>query len=153
MVVANQKAARNEVMSLLNTAWEANATSKDIELRWHNIGNQPPPKPATTAKAEAAAWARAQMQHNSGGQVSLAGDGGLRRYQRTGIITVEVYTPKGTGFDQLHDELIQIVKDTFEGKTTPSDIVFFNVTPREVGPDGPWFQSNVLIVFEYDEVK
>lgn len=153
MTAANQAAARNEVMALLNTAWLANGTSADVPLLWDNVSGNAPPKPDSTGKAEAGSWARAQMRHNVGGQVSLADDQGRRRWRRSGIITVEVYTPLGTGFDRLHDELVQIVKDAFEGKTTVSDIIFSDVAPREIGPDGPWFQSNVLIAFEYDEVK
>lgn len=152
-MTADQKTARNEVMELLHTAWEANSTSAPIPLLWDNVNDDPPVPPASTSKAEAAPWARAQMRHNIGGQASLMGDSATQRYRRTGIITVEIRTPRGTGFDRLHDELIQIVKDAFEGETTPSQIEFRDGTCREVGQDGPWFHSNVLITFEYDEIK
>ena len=153
MVVANQKTARNEVMALFYAAWQANPTSLPVPLFWDNVDTDPPPAPAATDKAEAAPWVRAQMRHNVGGQVTLADDQGRRRWRRSGIIIVEVYTPRNTGFDRLHDELIQIVKDAFEGKSTPSEVIFSDVSPREIGPDGPWFQSNVLVAFEYDEIK
>jgi len=151
MTVASQKVARNEVMALFKAAWDANLTSAPIPILWDGINPLEPPQPASTAAAEARPWVRIEMRHNVGGQAGF-GDG-VRRYRRVGIITVEVFTPMGTGFDALHDELVQIVKDAFEGKTTPSDVEFRDVSPKEVGPTGPWFQSDVNIAFEYDEIK
>ena len=107
-------------------------------------------------------WARPTVQHFTGNQDSLigglVGDIGepdrpnVRRYRRGGVFTAQIFVPIGKGLVEGY-ELSNLVSDAFEGTSTPSDVWFRNVRLREIGPDGEWFQTNVLADFEYTEIK
>jgi hypothetical protein len=67
-------------------------------------------------------------------------------------VTVQVFVPNGQGVT-LADRLCKIAAEAFEGRHTPGGVWFRNVRMREVGPDGPWVQHNVVAEFTYDELK
>ena len=50
-------------------------------------------------------------------------------------------------------ELAKIVGDGLEGKKTANQVWMKSSEPSVIGPDGIWFQVNVITNFEYDEVK
>lgn len=144
MTVSNITQARNEIMTVLKTAWDANDESCEQPLQYGGRAQ----KPASTD-----AWARVTLLHNDGGQSSLSNEGGVRRFSYTGIVTVQVFTLIGDGL-VLSDVLVQIVKDAFAGVSTiPGNVHLRNVRPREIGETGPWHQVNVITDFEYDEVR
>lgn len=96
-------------------------------------------------------WARATIRHNAGFQATLGGPG-ARRFDREGIFLVEIYAPRGDGLT-LARSLHTLVEQAFEGVSTPNGVWFRNVRTEEVGPDGPWTHANVIIEFEYEEVR
>jgi hypothetical protein len=96
-------------------------------------------------------WARVNIQHTDEEQASLSGGLGTSRYMREGGLAVQVFTRTGEGLSTGHS-LAKIVQDAFEGQTS-SGIWFRNVRVNEIGPDGDWYQINVLIDFIYDEIK
>ena len=143
--------ARNEVFTLFRTAWLADASSLGVELRYEDVGPTDPPKIPTGG--DAPSWVRIQLRHADGDQSSLGGETGTRIFERFGIITVQVFTPTGDGL-VLNDTLSLIARNAFEGKTTsPGAVRLRRARIVAVGEDGPWYQSNVLVDFEYDEVK
>lgn len=136
--------ARDEMLAVFRTAWLADSVSSSLPVLYPDTADDLP---------DSGAWARVTVTHGTGGQVTLAGDSGQRRYRHTGFITVELYTPRGDGL-VLNDQLATIVKHAFEGVTTsPGHVTFYRVRVREVGSDGQWFHTNVLADFEYDEVR
>lgn len=136
--------ARDEMLAAFRTAWLANSASDQLPVLYPDTADDPP---------DSGAWARVTVTHGAGGQATLAGDSGQRRYRHTGFVTVELYTPRGDGL-VLSDQLVTITKQAFEGVTTsPGHVTFYRVRVREVGPDGQWFHQNVLADFEYDEVR
>lgn len=144
MTVATRTLARDEVMTLFRTAWTASgAPSETLPILFWDIAQDIP---------DSGAWCRITMQHNEGEQVTLSNGSGNRRFRRFGVINVQIFTPIGDGLE-LNDLLTKIAEDAFEGVTSTNGIVFLNVRSNEVGPDGEWFQTNVLADFEYDEVK
>jgi hypothetical protein len=143
--------ARDEVFTLFRTAWLANSTSQDVELRYEDVGPEGPP--TAPANGSAPPWALIQMRHAAGDQISLSGETGSRIFDSRGIITVQVFTPRGDGLDQ-NDALTEIARNAFEGKTTsPGGVRLRRARVLAVGEDGPWYQSNVVVDFEYDRVK
>lgn len=141
--------ARDEILALLKAAWDAGSPSQGLTLMYPDVKIS---KPEAASNGEAPAWARAQVQHASGSQATLANHEGQSRFRRSGIVTVQIFTPFGTGL-VLADQLATIVKNAFEGVQTPSGVIFRDVTPNEIGEDGPWFNVNVLAQFEYDEIR
>lgn len=138
--------ARDEILGHFQVAWDAQA-SPPLLLYDDKKRDLPPDAP----------YARITVQHNVFAQRTLGGipslGGGGRRFTRSGIVTVQIFTPFGDGLTTA-DPLIDLVLDAFEGEDTGSDrIEFRNVRANEVGQDGLWHQTNVLAEFEYDRVK
>lgn len=132
--------ANGEILTLFKTAWD---TTGHIAL-YENIAGDPPSTPIP--------WARISLRHRTGGQTAISGADGKRRYDREGVVTVQIFIPNGKGLSQGYS-LGKIVVDAFEGKATPSQIWFRDVINKEIGPDGEWFQFNVTAEFMYDEIK
>jgi hypothetical protein len=63
-----------------------------------------------------------------------------------------VFEPPGKGLSGATD-LPKVIQDAFEGVATASGVWFRDVTVNEIGPDGDFFQTNIVAFFEYDEVK
>lgn len=96
-------------------------------------------------------WCRVTVQHNVSGQRTF---GDRRRFERLGIVTVQIFTPLSVEQDlTMAEALAVIARDAFEGRHTPSGVWFRNIRMQEVGPSAPWFQLNVVGEFVYDEVK
>lgn len=83
-------------------------------------------------------------------QTTLGGQG-KRSFNRVGLITVQIYTQAGKGLSEAH-QLAKLAADAYEGKSS-GGIWFRNVRVNEIGRDGEFFMTNVLIDFNYDEIK
>lgn len=143
-MTATVSQAKDEILAQYRTTWLADSTSVDVPIHWWNVRNQKPPT--------SGAWARITVQHAFGGQPTVGKNAGARRYRRTGLVTVEIWTPSGDS--TLADALSMIALSAFEGKrTSPGGVWFRNVRPNEIGQDGVWFKTNVLADFVYDEVR
>lgn len=139
-MTATFQVAKDEILGVFKTAWD---TTGHIAL-YENVAGAVPPTVAP--------WARVSLRHLSGRQASLAGGSGKRRYDRDGLITVQIFVPSGEGLLEAYN-LAKIVADAFEGAATASQVWFRDVRINEVGPDGSWFQVNVVAGFTYDEIK
>lgn len=128
--------ARDEILALFMTAWNAQVTVPPV-FYW-DITHDPPVQDA---------WARIIVQHITGQNDGITN----RRFSRTGVVTVQIFTRFGAGLSQ-NDTLTKIAADAFQGKATPGGAWFRNVRLREIGQDGQWFHSQVLADFEYTEV-
>ncbi len=133
--------ANNEILALFKTAWD---TTGFIAL-YENLEGA---KPITQV-----AHAKVTVRYGKGGQVSLANGAGNKRFERNGILTVQIFIPNGQGLSQGYT-LGKTVTDAFEGKSTsPGNVWFRNVHLKPIGPDGEWYQLNAIVEFLYDEVK
>ena len=159
--------ANDEILTVFRDAWQPRAAV------YENVDGSKPTDVTST-------WARAIVRHFTGNQDSLIGglvrgnpptvttvalgvtakqvdpinpkEKNVRRYRHGGLFTAQIFVPIGKGLMEGY-ELAKLVSDAFEGTDTPSDVWFRNVRLREIGPDGEWFQINVLADFEYTEVK
>lgn len=132
--------ANDDILTLFKTAWD---TTGHLAL-YENIEGAKP-------KAQSP-WARLTVRHGPSAQASLAGGTGARRWERQGIITVQIFIPNGQGLSEGYS-LGKIVADAFEGKASPLQVWFRNVRVNEIGPSGEWYQFNAIIEFTYDEIK
>ena len=147
MPVATITAGRDLILTHFKTAWDAGPSPVPPVLYADRTSDLPPD----------ADYARVTVQHNEfeqrtlGGKPSLGGSG--RRFRRSGIITIQIFTINDAGLTSS-DALVDLLVDAFEGEDTSSDAVeFINVRANEVGHDGVWHQTNVLAEFRYDRVK
>ena len=139
-MTATFQEANDEVLAVFKAAWD---TTGFIAV-YENVRGD---KPTTTAP-----WARASLRNVTGRQATLANHDGVRRWRRDGILTIQIFVPLGEGLQEGYS-LSKVVTDALEGTSTPSAVWFRNVSVNEIGPDGEWFQFNVLAEFTYDEVK
>lgn len=141
MPVASQAAARDAILALFKAAWDAQATPPTVY--YDDVVGDPPGDEA---------YAVVQVRHNTSGQATF-GTTGNRKFDRTGLVTVQIFTPYGGGMVQA-DALAQVAQDAFEGKSADSGAIWFReVRVQEIGQDGEWFQTNVTATFEYQVKK
>lgn len=147
---ATVEVARDEIQTQFRTAWDADVESTGIlVLYWDRPGKVPD---GVDGDDNPLPYVRVTIQHVAGSQPTVGSANGQRRFRHNGFVTVQIFTPFGTG-GLKSDRLVKVVKDAFEGQTTPSNVIFRDVSVNEVGQSGDWFQVNVVALFEYDEVK
>jgi hypothetical protein len=143
-VTATRAEAVDQVFALVSTAWGSTGPI-DWPDKVQAAGVVFPPTAATP-------WLRARLQYLPAGQGSLAGAGGARMWDRVGVLTIQVFSPRGSGLPAGFT-LAKILEDALEGAATPGQVWFRNVHTRHVGADGMFNQFNVIAEFEHNEVK
>ncbi len=137
--------ARDAVISLIDVAWKAAPASSSIEMQYTNVQADKPN--SSVPVASAVSWARTTVQVLAASQSTQ----GKRRFRTIGSVTVQIFTPFGDGHT-LGDTLSAIVLATLRGHVGSVDgIDFSDVTPVEIGVDGPWFNINVTAEFTFQE--
>jgi len=126
--------ARDEISALFHAAWSPRA------VIWDGLVGKPP--------SGRTPWARFTMRHFEGGSASISS----KHFRREGTIFIQLFVPVGDGLSAM-DPLTKIAMDAYEGQSTAGGAWFRDVRCREIGPDGDWYQVNVLVDFEYDEIK
>ena len=116
--------------------------SGDMPIVWSDFGAKPP--------IDNVPWARVILRHTGGGQTSLSGEAGARRFSRSGIILIQLFTPIGRGQFETYP-LAQKVANAFEDSRL--DVWFRNIRIMERGTSGSSEQIDVLADFSYDEVR
>lgn len=102
-------------------------------------------------------WARWSLDYAAGGQSSLSGVG-KRKFYKSGLIYVFVFTPLGTGLAKAREDA-QIAIDSYEGKRTPGDVWFRNVRidseghGKGGGGNKSWWTTTVVAEFTYDYLR
>lgn len=100
---------------------------------------------------ESQTWVRFNCQENDGRQVSM-GDPGNNRFRHFGLVTIQVFQPRGEGSIDARDKATAAL-GAFMGAQTTGGVTFIDVSARQIGDDGHGFyQINVLAPFWYDEV-
>jgi uncharacterized protein DUF4128 len=95
-------------------------------------------------------WARVTIEHTAGAQRTISQPDQL--YTQLGTVIVQVFVESGRGLAiAANSDPIQLIQKAFRGVQLAGGVFFMRVSPKEVGRDGPWFQTNVSAVFQYDE--
>ena len=95
-------------------------------------------------------WARVILRHVDGRQSSLAGGLGTQRYDSSGVLTAQIFTPVGRGQTECYS-LATKVQNAF--RDAKLDVWFRNVRLNERGASGSFNQIDVRMDFIYDEVR
>jgi len=138
--------AIDEILALAHTAWTVTAGQEASRWKWENVAQKAVPPSGQQP------WGRIILRHTESGQTSLAGADGRRRFTRMGVLQMNIFEPVGQGMGAATD-LPEIMKNAYEGITTAGGVIFSDVTIREIGENGDFYQTNVTASFEYDEVK
>jgi hypothetical protein len=126
---------RDEVLPVIVAAAGA------VPIQWTDVASDP---------LTADQWLRVTIQHTDGGQTTLRGDTGQRKFRSEGVITVQVFTRQGTGLSNAYD-LATTVKHALEDLHGSTRLQ--RVRLQEAVPRNGFSQINVLSDFEYDDVR
>ena len=146
MSFSNRRDAITEILTLFKTAWVTTAGQSGDRVKYDNVGKSSLPPDGNLP------WARVVLRHTGSNQASLSGEVGTRRFQRNGLLTIQIFVPPGKGLAEAVD-IPKIIQDAYEGQTTAGGAWFRDVTINEIGSDGNFYQTNVIALFEYDEIK
>lgn len=146
-MTANAIIVRDEAFAMIRAA--VLAYDPTVKMYWEGVPTSPTNPPPTSNDT----WLRASLLHATGSQASLAGVDGVRRWNRTGFISVQCFAPLAKGSAQAATKLACVVRDALQGKQTPSCVWFRNPKINEVGEDRDWFNVNATIDFDYDELR
>jgi len=131
------KSARKELLEYFNTGW-ASATPV-------TVGNDAKYEPT-----EGQSWVRINIQHSTGFQ-STMGDPSNNRFERQGIVTIQIFTPQGD-FGVSASDLATDALKLYEGIES-NGVFYYDAVVNEVGNDERgWHQVNVLASFRYNEI-
>jgi len=141
MPIATITEARDDILSVFKTAWDANTTAivgSVPEVRYQTVEE-------TALPPSTGYWAWVAVEHVEGGHAAI----GTQLFEHEGIFSVQLYSPLTTqGIENL-DALVEVVLAAFEGKQSTNGVWFRNARVNEVGPSRAWFQTNILIDFVY----
>ena len=132
--------ARDDIFAVIKTAWD---TTGNV-IFWPDKAGKAPSAPAS--------WARVALQHGNPGSQSLTGGNGTIKFERQGVLVIQVFSPAGQGLSEGYD-LCKVLTDALEGKATSNGVWFKRVRIVEAGNEGDYSQLNVIAEFNYDEVK
>lgn len=138
----NLDEAEADIRKFFAAAWAAAFPSSTPLIAWPDIEFTIP---------ENKTWLRFNCQENGGQQVAM-GDPGNNRFRRFGIVTVQVFQPRGSGSKDARTKA-SAARNIFTGAQTTGGVTFIDVSARQIGDDGHgYYQINVLAPFWYDEI-
>lgn len=141
--------ATDAILAAFKAEWDANAPAVNggviPEVEWPLIRYDEAKDPRDGA------WARIVVRHTSGDQRSLGETGG-RKFERAGLVSVQVFTPVAQRGSTLGQRLGKVALDAFEGRDI-AGVFFRRAALREAGPQANWDQVNVTAEFTYDVLK
>lgn len=137
--------ARDEINALLKAAAD---TITDFIMMWDDVEADSPGGTHPTLP-----YAKVFIRHQTGTQGSLSNRVGSRIFERSGLVTIQVFTPSGDGLTDS-DSYATILANAIEGISTANGVWFRNVRIQEVGNDGAGkYLTNITAEFEYTEVR
>ncbi len=95
-------------------------------------------------------WVRLTVNFNDGSQNSL-GTAGTRKFLKTGLIIIQVFTPINTGTDE-NDNLAVDSANLYDGVRL-QDLWMYNGRIVTIGADGEYYQQNAIIEFDYEDIR
>ncbi len=96
-------------------------------------------------------WARVTVRHNDGGQKTLGDQSTKRVFTDTGTIFIQVFAPQGAGHVSSRS-LAHLVRTAY-CQTGGGSVWYRNQRLKEIGGDGAFDNTNVLIDFTYDDLR
>lgn len=133
------QAARDALSTLAKALWDAAAPG--APLLYDNTKDQKPPQNATL-------WGRLHIQHDGADRVTL-GAGAAALHRSRGQLFVQVFGPPATSTLVVEQTVDQLVVG-FQNAGGVDSIRFASVGPKDVGPDGTFYQMNCELKFSYD---
>lgn len=133
------KQANDDILGLLKAVWDPTGH----KMFWEGVRDD--------REIDQSPWASVVVRHAAGQQDTLGGVG-RRQFLRLGNVIVTINTPSSSGLSEAYN-LAKVVADAYEGISSPNGVWFRNVRINELGREGTFFETNVVVDFEYYETK
>jgi hypothetical protein len=146
----NVTQGRDAIFAQIKTTLDADPISAPVKVLYWDVGQDVPRTQDALTKA-ADPYFVAIVGFNGGGQATLADQNGQTKFDRRGIVTLQIHAPFGTG-QNLLDQFIEIGLRCFEGQNA-NGAWFRNVRPIDVGQRGQYFRTNIIADFEFDQLR
>lgn len=138
--------ARDAAIAVVDVPWKASPVSGDVPMLYDDVKGDPPGEDAATTRP--GAFARTTIRIASSPQITQ----GNRRWQTTGFISVQIFTPKGDG-RTLGDRLSLVVLNALRShRGSAGTLFFYDAVPNEIETKGAHSQINVQASFRFQEV-
>lgn len=129
----------------MKSAWEADSASSGFPLLHGDKEAAEGDIPKSGSS-----WGRLEVKFGTSIQ---AGHGdSQKRWNRTGFVFMNLYTPPGDG-NVIKDDLLKVVMDTFEGTSTTNGVLFHEIVVGNKGITSNMRWTRVSIAFDFDELK
>ena len=96
-------------------------------------------------------WVRLTVKFVGGNQNSL-GKKGNRKFLKTGLMNIQVFTPDNKGTDE-NDELANDSLDLFDGERLGNLWLYNGRLDSSPGNDDSYFRQDAIIEFEFEAVR
>ena len=143
-MTATPEQAVDDILDVFRAAWNPTGFIAVYDLENTGKDNSRPPDTEDP-------WTRVSMRHVTGNQSSLTGGLGTIQYTNTGTLTMSLFVPIGEGLVRGR-QLASTLQRAYRGISTPRQVWFRRSRINEIGSDGHWFQINIIVEFEYDEI-
>jgi hypothetical protein len=145
-------AAVDEMFKQFNDRWTAGAgaiVGYVPEVRWQDQEKNGKPDGSRY-------WVRVSEQQVLAPQRTLSnqvGEVGIRRYEVSGLLFVQLFAPKSVVDAPEKLRLLAVLaRDSYRGKTTDGGIVFSNVRINRLPMEELYLRCNVVAEYEFDEL-
>lgn len=101
-------------------------------------------------KPDGVKWVRLTIKFNSGNQDSLGRENN-RKFTKQGLIFVQVFTPSNKGTDD-NDDLCNSSLNLLDGVRI-NDLWLYRGRIKTIGSDGEFYQQNVVVEFEFENIR
>lgn len=132
------EAARDEIFRVFKSTWDATGYA----AVWPDTPDQTPPE------SEEVPWARVTLQHQDGGQNSLANHAGSKMWEHVGTLFIQIFVPAGQGATPGYP-LVRKVMNAY--RVARGAVRYTSHRFRETGRDGAFNGFLVLVDFAYDD--
>lgn len=145
-MITTMSQADKEMAELFRQAWEVTA---GYSCDWPNT--------KVPEHAGDEIWARWALDYVGGRQATFAKTGS-RKFNKTGLIYISVFTPLGGGLASARDAS-EIAIKAYEGVRSPGDVWFRNVRidseghGRGGGGNKSWWTTVVVSEFTYEHLR
>lgn len=99
-----------------------------------------------------ALWHHVTVDLSPDNSQDTSGRPGNRKFLRRGILTVSVYTPINTGTD-ANDDSANAVIELFEAVRLDAELWTQTAQLNTIGSDGIYYQQDVVVVFEFEDIR
>lgn len=137
-------ASRTDARDRMLTPLKAVVVAQSLYAIYDDTGKTVP-KNVTTK------WARISVRHRNGTRASLGRADGKGKHTQSGLIFVEIFTPREDGL--VNSDVISAAFAEDFRNSADGDIWYADVSEVEVGEDGNWFRTDVIAEFEYDLIQ